>query len=179
MSNQIIVLGIDTGDVAGFLMAGWEPGTRKCRWARAWQADGYGGATELLAMLIRSYTTGRPGVCLASAISAVQIEAFDNRPKASGLHGTSPGRIQRQVQGMEAACRGDGIPVFVRRASEVKPWVDAGDARLAASGLLDVCSAAPMRHAKSAAWHCLYCAVRNCGLPDPLTRSRAVRDATG
>jgi hypothetical protein len=170
--SQIIVLGVDTGDTAGFLLAGWEPGARKCLWARAWQADGYGGATDLLAMLIRSMTVGTPSGVLASAITAVEIEAFDGRPKAHGLAGTNPGRIGRQVQGMTAACRGDGIPVYVRRAAEVKPWIDAGDARLAAAGLLDVCSPAAMKHAKSAAWHALYCAVRNCGLPDPLSRRR-------
>jgi hypothetical protein len=168
--NQIIVLGIDTGDVAaGLLLAGWLPGARRCSFARAWQCDG---DSTLLTL----------GMIVAAGkweLNAVEIEAFDNRPKAHGLHGTNPGRTAAQVTELEGFCRVNGIPVFVRRASEVKPWVDAGDARLAASGLLDVCSAAPMRHARSAAWHCLYCAVRNCGLPDPLTRSRAVRDAAG
>jgi len=76
---------------------------------------------------------------------------------------------------MAVRFREAGVPVFTRRAADVLPWINAGDERLARAGLLDAVSPATMRHAKSAAWHCLYCAVRNCGIPDPASRKAAAR----
>ncbi len=55
---------------------------------------------------------------------------------------------------------------YVRTASEVKPW--ATDTRLDKLGLLDL--TVGMRHARDAARHALFAAVRSCGLPDPLSR---------
>ncbi|GLW32257.1 hypothetical protein [Actinoplanes regularis] len=53
-----------------------------------------------------------------------------------------------------------------RPAAEVKPW--ATDGRLEAAGLLEATKG--MRHARDAARHALFCAVRDYGLPDPLSR---------
>lgn len=55
-----------------------------------------------------------------------------------------------------------------RRAADVKPW--ATDERLAHAGLLEPTKG--MRHAKDAARHALFAAVRDAGLPDPLSRRR-------
>lgn len=59
-----------------------------------------------------------------------------------------------------------GFPTYARSASEVKPW--ATDERLDAAGLLDLTKG--MRHARDAARHALFCAVKTYGLPDPLSR---------
>jgi hypothetical protein len=53
----------------------------------------------------------------------------------------------------------------------VKPW--ATDERLAAAGLLDPTKG--MRHARDAARHALFCAVRDFGLPDPLSAKARTR----
>ena len=56
--------------------------------------------------------------------------------------------------------------VVQRSASEVKPW--ATDARLEAAGLLGQLKG--MRHAKDAARHALFAAVKDGGLADPLSK---------
>jgi hypothetical protein len=53
----------------------------------------------------------------------------------------------------------------------VKPW--AVDKRLHAAGLLDM--TAGMRHARDAARHALFCAVKDYGLPDPLSSKAGAR----
>ena len=55
--------------------------------------------------------------------------------------------------------------VVARSASQVKPW--ATDARLEAAGLLEATKG--MRHARDAARHALFAAVKDGGLPDPLS----------
>ena len=161
---MITVLGIDPGDTAGFLLAGWVPGGRRAAFARAFQCDG-ASAPGLCEMILAAGP--RPG--------AVQIEAFDDRPGVRGLHGTRPPAIRAQIDAMAVRFREAGVPVFTRRAADVLPWINAGDERLARAGLLDAVSPATMRHARSAAWHALFCAVRNCGVPDPLSRRVAQR----
>lgn len=57
-----------------------------------------------------------------------------------------------------------------RSASDVKPW--ATDDRLKKAGLYEMTN--KMIDARDAARHALFCAVHDCGLPDPLSR-KAVR----
>lgn len=60
------------------------------------------------------------------------------------------------------------LPV-IRTATAVKPW--ATDARLAAAGL--TLPTQGMRHARDAARHALFSAVKDHGLPDPLSKRSA------
>jgi len=161
---MIVTLGIDTGDTAGMLLAGWEPGHREAAFARAFQCDG-DSAPGLLSMIL----------AWAAEITAAQIEAFDDRPGVRKLYGTRPSVIRAQVTALGCLAEANGIPVFVTRVAEVKPWIDAGDTRLARAGLADNTAPAAMRHARSAAWHALFCAVRHCGVPDPASRKAAAR----
>lgn len=55
--------------------------------------------------------------------------------------------------------------VHEQTAAQVKPW--ATDERLKAAGLLDITNG--MRHARDAARHALFAAVKHCKLPDPLS----------
>ena len=55
---------------------------------------------------------------------------------------------------------------MIRPAATVKPW--ATDERLKKAGLLAVCHGMP--HAADAMRHLLYRAVRDAGVPDPLSR---------
>jgi hypothetical protein len=164
---MIVTLGGDPGGTAGFLLAGWNQGERKAVFARAFQCDG--GSTDALLEWILRDNLRAPGQ--RNRITAAQFEAFDSRPRPGGLHGASPTAIQVQIDDLRSACEQAGVPVIVRPVADVKRW--AGDERLKRAGLLDIVSPAAMRHAKSAAWHALYCAVHDCGLPDPLSRRTA------
>jgi hypothetical protein len=53
----------------------------------------------------------------------------------------------------------------------VKPW--ATDTRLAAAGLMEPTTG--MRHARDAARHALFAAVKTYGLPDPLSARAGAR----
>jgi hypothetical protein len=158
----ITVLGIDPGDTAGFLLAGWRPGERKAAFARAFQCD-EASAAGLLTMIIgRAREAG-------AVITAAQAEAFDDRPRG-GLRGTSPAAIRAQTGDLEQACRRHGIPARFRPAADVKRW--ATDERLRRAGLLEVTAGMPA-HARDAGRHCLYRAVHDSGVPDPLSRKVA------
>lgn len=56
---------------------------------------------------------------------------------------------------------------YARTASRVKPW--ATDQRLEAAGLLAATKG--MRHSRDAARHALYAAVKDGGIPDPLSKA--------
>lgn len=97
------------------------------------------------------------------------VERFVVRARAGRSNDAAAGEITRDLIGALATI-GElhGAAVFLRSASDVKPW--ATDKRLATAGI----TAPPaMRHSLDAARHALFAAVHDCGLPDPLsTRSR-------
>lgn len=90
-------------------------------------------------------------------------ERFVARGRASAVQSLTRdlvGQLQEIAHGHEAR--------FVQRsASEVKPW--ATDARLEAAGLLEATKG--MRHARDAVRHALFAAVKDGGLPDPLSKA--------
>jgi hypothetical protein len=87
------------------------------------------------------------------------VERFVVRARAGRSSDAAAGEITRDLI---------GATVYLRSASDVKPW--ATDKRLEAAGI----TAPPaMRHSLDGARHALFAAVHDCGLPDPLsTRSR-------
>lgn len=167
---MIVTLGIDTGDTTGFGLACWASGERKAALARAWQCN-RASAALLLCWILREHAPGED-TSWAPRVSAVQIEAFDDRPRAHGLRGTSPATIRAQVTSLQGACAEAGVPCYVRSASVMKTWSLAAG-RLERAGLAGVTAAAAMKHARDAMGHALFCAVHDCGLPDPLSRVRA------
>lgn len=100
------------------------------------------------------------------------VEQFVVGMRAARSSTPKGGQTARELIGALAgwAIDGRGIRVVIRKAAEVKPW--ATDRRLTAAGLY--LRGAP--HARDAARHALYAAVRDCGLPDPLSsRHRSPR----
>ncbi|MDM4722775.1 hypothetical protein QTQ03_25415 [Micromonospora sp. WMMA1363] len=104
--------------------------------------------------------------------TVVAVERFVVGPRAArSAHGGS-GEVTRELVGViahwakrnQVTCRGWS-------AAEVKPW--ATDGRLDAAGLLEATKG--MRHARDGARHALYCAVRDFGLADPLSRKAGAR----
>jgi hypothetical protein len=98
---------------------------------------------------------------------AVALERFVVGRRAGRSTTPEAGIATRNMIGEVVAWARDRCPVHLRSASEVKPW--ATDARLEAAGLLELTKG--MRHARDAARHALFCAVRDYGLPDPLSSS--------
>lgn len=94
------------------------------------------------------------------------MERFVVRARAGRSNDAAAGEITRDLIGaLGAVGQLHGATVYLRSASEVKPW--ATDKRLTAAGM-NISST--MRHAGDAARHALYAAVRDCGLPDPLSQ---------
>lgn len=106
---------------------------------------------------------------LGRAPALVQIERFvvssrsgrSSTAAAGATTRTLIGRLQGEAENQP------NVRVVLRSASEVKPW--ATDERLAAAGLLDATRG--MRHARDAARHALYCAVKEGRIPDPLSKA--------
>lgn len=97
-------------------------------------------------------------------------ERFVVGPLAGRVRTPAGGRAAREAMARIAQwAHGHQLRYVERSATEVKPW--ATDARLGRIGLLE--STKGMRHARDAARHALFAAVRDCGLADPLSRKGA------
>jgi hypothetical protein len=151
----VFIVGIDPGPVVGvtrlFLGTVWD--------GRMLGESGVGQVDpSLLGALLTGLEPYRP---------TIAIERFVVGSRAGRSATAKAGEEARNVVTYvdEWAAR-LGFPVFMRSAAEVKPW--ATDERLKAAGLLDI--TAGMRHARDAARHALFCAVKTYGLPDPLSR---------
>lgn len=95
----------------------------------------------------------------------IAVERFVVGPRAGRSADAKAGEITRDLIGALGTFQETyGVAVFLRSASEVKPW--ATNKRLAAAGV-NTCST--MRHAADAARQALFAAVRDCGVVDPLS----------
>lgn len=111
-----------------------------------------------------------PGILVevlnALTADAVAVERFVVGPRAGRSGTPTAGATAREVvDRVERWAARDRCPIHLRSAAEVKPW--ATDARLGAAGLL--VPTVGMGHARDAARHALYAAVKSYGLPDPLS----------
>jgi hypothetical protein len=96
----------------------------------------------------------------------VAVEQFVVGPRAARSAHSNDGDVTRRVLSNVRSWAIDrDWSAHVRTASEVKPW--ATDVRLAKAGLHAPTEG--MRHARDAARHALFTAVRTCSLPDPLS----------
>ena len=153
----MFIVGIDPGPVVGIalLWVGEASGGDRPIWL------GTSDAAQATPGLIGAILVG-----LAGHQPVIAVERFVVGPRAARSATASAGAVARDVVAIvEDWARAQGLPFHARSAVEVKPW--ATDARLSAVGLLDL--TAGMRHARDAARHALFCAVRNYGLPDPLS----------
>ena len=133
---------------------------------RAFQAD-YGSALDLLRLLLASP--------LVPAGLAAQVEAYDARRRSGLTKGITAERMHALTDDLTGLLAFYEIRYHVRQVSSVKTWAECGN-RMSLAGL-DVIPA-KMADATSAGWHALYCAVRDCGMPDPASR-RASAGCTG
>jgi hypothetical protein len=98
-------------------------------------------------------------------VRVVAVERFVVRSRAGRSSDAQAGEVTRNLIGQLSIMQGlSSIEVFLRSASEVKPW--ATDKRLTAAGIEGLTA---MRHAADAARHALFAAVKDCGVRDPLS----------
>lgn len=154
------IIGIDPGPIAGVVRLGLlrpETGTTLTE-VQALQGTP-GLLTDLLNMLTQL------------GLSAIAYEQFVVGPRAARSATHAAGARARNMVGAIESWALDVLDrdlfLHQRPAAMVKPW--ATDERLDAAGLLEPTKG--MRHARDAARHALFCAVRDYGLPDPLSRS--------
>lgn len=95
----------------------------------------------------------------------VAVEAFVVGPRAARSSTPAGGATARAlIERVQVWCEGFDVRVALRPAAAVKPW--ATDKRLLAAA---VPAARGMPHAHDGARHALFAAVRDAGLPDPLS----------
>lgn len=162
MTGVLCVLGVDPGPTTGLAIAYWDeeswmyPGAYQCDASSApalagWLASLHGSAT-------------RP------AVRAVRGQVEEFRPgTGAGARGANAAVTRTAVDELKAVLESYKVTVATRPAATVKPW--ATDERLKKAGLFPVTAGMPM-HARDAFRHLLYRAVRDCGVPDPLSTRR-------
>lgn len=156
-SAPLYVIGIDPGPTTGVAVLQWcsEPDAWNFapNGTRVFQCN-HGAALDLFDWLSEAYPYARV---------AIERWVIGNVSRAS----KKDGQITRDLIGRLWAHADHAEHVIQRRsASDVKPW--ATDDRLAHARLLDPTKG--MGHARDAARHALYSAVKDYGAPDPMSR---------
>jgi hypothetical protein len=153
----VVSLGIDPGPGGGMVLGGWKPGEREASLALAWQGTA-ADAPGQLALILGEY---------GLLITCGQIEEFRTGigPGARGKHATV---TRGAIPVLASLAAEHGVKLAVRHSSQVMPWTT--DKRLRAAGLYAATTG--KRHSRAAGRHCLFAAVHDGGLPDPLSRRR-------
>lgn len=166
---DICLIGVDPGPVAGvvrlLLHQRVDGQGRYLDQADALQVTP-GAIEEALNGLVHDYSYREGGWRVV-----VAVEQFVVSPRASRSAHASAGDVTRQaLSAVRLWANSNSFELHVRTASEVKPW--ATDIRLKRAGLGGGLFGLTegMRHARDAGRHALFCAVRDCGLPDPLSK---------
>jgi hypothetical protein len=150
------IIGIDPGPIAGVVwLQLWDAPARQVRKVQAMQITSGALINVLDAIRLTVFES-----------DAVAYERFVVGPRAARSGTPHAGATTRGMIGEVEAWAHLHCAAYARTAAEVKPW--ATDERLDAAGLLEPTKG--MRHARDAARHALYTAVKVYGLPDPLSR---------
>lgn len=162
VTGPVRVVGVDPGPVPGVAVLSFADGWPLS--ASVFQCD-----ADSVLWLIRPASLVPPGK-LADTFPeriVLAVERFVIGPRSSHLATPRAAATTRDMVGavIELGRELAGVTVVQRCAAEVMPW--ATDRRLAAAGLLTVTKTMP--HARAAARHALFAAVRDGGLPDPLS----------
>ena len=153
--THICAIGIDPGPVPGFFLALWRPGEKTAALALAWQCP----ADEAPALLEDILDVQ------GDIITCGQIEEF-RTGRGAGARGRNADRTRGSLGELDEVAAEHGLRLAIRHSSQVMPW--ASDKRLQEAGLYAVTRG--KQHARAASRHCLYCAVADGGLPDPLSK---------
>lgn len=159
MSTGVLVIGVDPGLTTGVCALTYAADGKRNGEPIALQIHGSEGVLPVVAALLAR----KP--LLDHVLAVEQFVVGGRAARSSSAHA---GRVTRALIAELAEL---GADVFTRAAVVVKPW--ATDRRLEAAGLLDPTKG--MQHARDAARHALYAAVRMNVTPDPLSRKAAAK----
>lgn len=156
------VLGIDPGPIPGVVLLAIDDG-------RLFEHELLQCTQGIASRLVESLLKEDPHVP-----ALVQVERFvvsrrsgrSSTAKAGVATRELIGELRRVVEDLELTISREEVRLVQRNASEVKAW--ATDQRLEAAGLLEATKG--MRHARDAARHALFAAVKSGALPDPLSK---------
>lgn len=155
---RALIVGVDPGPIPGVVVLALENGKNLVD-PSVFQCDP-GSAlwvvTESLASEVVSWD-----------VKMLAVERFVVGPRAARSSSAKSGATTRDLIGnLQAIGELAGARVHLRSAAEVKPW--ATDARLDTFGLMGATRGMP--HARDGGRHALFSAVKDCGLPDPLSK---------
>lgn len=169
--QKLRVIGVDPGPVPGVVVLVYVSG--ELSGVQAFQCMARS-AADLVSRLIVD----------DGLLTLVQAETFVVGRRSARSSTARAGAVTRDLVGqIERVTTAPGRTFTVARyvsrsAAQVKPW--ATDARLKAvqvngSNLLDQVGAVG-RHARDAARHALFCAVKDGGIPDPLSKASTSKE---
>ena len=150
--STIDVIGIDPGSTTGLVHLRWNDRLAITHVIQC-------GTSSVLG-LVNYLAVGNKSVVLA-------VEKFVVGPRAGKSASTGAGKATRKlIEDIRAYADIHGLKLYLRSASEVKPW--GTDKRIEAAGMLDLTRGMP--HARDAARHALYAAHHDLNVPDPLSK---------
>lgn len=153
------VLGIDPGPTTGMCLLSWVDGKDTFADVNVVQCD------DRIASVVADALM-RHGDAWNMHV-AIEKFVIGRGSMRAGRHGVNTVQLVARLHGVAVFRRVK--TVHEQTAGLVKPW--ATDDRLDAADLLPACKG--MRHARDAARHALFAAVKHCGFPDPfLTKGR-------
>ena len=158
MTYSLRVVGVDPGPVPGVVMLtrGAEP-----LHASIFQCDPDSVLWLVQALLVSHNAEPASRIVLAVERFIIGMRSARlSTPRAAAITRDMVGAVVELGRGLR------DVTVVQRRAADVMPW--ASDRRLARAGLYDTTKALP--HARAAARHALFSAVRDCGLTDPISK---------
>lgn len=159
----MFVIGIDPGPIPGIIRLQLDisrPGYNLvANGARLLDAQALQISPELIEPVLDMLAQDDQPVVAVERFVVGRRSALSSTPAAGAL-------TRGMVGVVEAWADRNSVKCISRAATDVKPW--ATDKRLAVAGLLEPLTNG-MRHARDAARHALFCAVKDYGLPDPLS----------
>lgn len=159
------VFGVDPGPLPGIVRLHLVPAGAAALTTRLASAEAVQSTPGALTAVL-------DGLAAGSSRTALALERYVVGSRAARSAAAAAGSATRGMVGVvEAWGNVHCYRVHLRCAADVKPW--ATDERLHALGLIDLTKG--MRHARDAGRHALFAAVRDYGLPDPLSRRGGAR----
>ena len=160
-----LVIGVDPGGTTGVFWFQLPPAdvAEEYRRAGVYPASGavqMHGADGVLPYVERRIAQRTPGERVVLAVEDFVVGGRAGRSRTG-----QGGKTARNLIGSLSELYSDTVSVVLRPAGAVKPW--ATDHRLGDAGLLTLTQSLP--HARDAARHALYAAVKAGLMPDPLS----------
>lgn len=162
--SSLICVGVDPGPTPGVAVLIYDGEGQRCTWRAVFQCD-----ADNVQWLAGSALHWRGG----AVRRILAVEKFVVGGRAGRSSTPKAGAVTRDMVGaLEQVAHQELAQYVLRSASEVKPW--ATDERLVKAGFV---LPKGMPHARDAARHCLFAAVHDGGIPDPLSKAAGLKVA--